>query len=224
MRLLWLLQLLTRPGVPAQAFADSKFKGLRNWKTVFVQLRQAGTKTLPPAAAAAAAARRGGPLAALLGGGASTLLDVREPDVYAAAHATGALNVPLYSPMQAPSDSFDRLRQVYFALFGLRVPVRNEAFAAEVLRAVGRKDAPLILMCQTGGTLETAAERKVRAPTMPGPVYGKFGAVRLLKTPKQTVLWLRSPVSDYLRLACCALRRAARSWRRTSCSRRASRA
>ncbi len=79
-------------------------------------------------------------------------------------------------------DTFDRVRQVYFALFGLRVPVRNEAFAAQVLAAVGGRkvraciraawmrassrprtqDAPIVVMCQTGGTLETTAERKVR--------------------------------------------------------------
>jgi hypothetical protein len=73
------------------------------------------------------------------------------------------------------------VRQVYFALFGLRVPVRNEAFAAQVLAAVGGRkvraciraawmrassrqrtqDAPIVVMCQTGGTLETTAERKV---------------------------------------------------------------
>jgi rhodanese-related sulfurtransferase len=160
-----------------QAFADSKFRGLRNWKEVFVELRKAGTKSLAPDAAAAAMRGGGGPLGALFGGGAATLLDVREPEVYAKAHASGAVNVPLYSPMEAPQDAFDRLRQVYFSLFGLRVPVRNDDFVAQVQRAVGgRKDAPIIVMCQTGGTLETAAERKVRAPNLPGPVYGKFGA------------------------------------------------
>ena len=160
-----------------QAFADSKFRGLRNWKEVFVELRKAGTKSLAPDAAAAAMRGGGGPLGALFGGGAATLLDVREPEVYAKAHVSGAVSVPLYSPMETPQDAFDRLRQVYFSLFGLRVPVRNDDFVAQVQRAVGgRKDAPIIVMCQTGGTLETAAERKVRAPNLPGPVYGKFGA------------------------------------------------
>jgi rhodanese-related sulfurtransferase len=160
-----------------QAFADSKFKGLRTWKTVFAELRAAGTKSLSPAAASTAMRGGGGPLAALFGGGGATLLDVREPEVYAKAHASGAVNVPLYAPLETPQDAFDRLRQVYFALFGLRVPQRNEAFAEQVLRAVGgRKDAPIIVQCQTGGTLETTAERKIRAPNLPGPVYGKFGA------------------------------------------------
>ena len=47
-----------------QAFADSKFKGLRTWKTVFAELRAAGTKSLSPAAASTAMRGGGGPLAA----------------------------------------------------------------------------------------------------------------------------------------------------------------
>ena len=47
--------------------------------------------------------------------------------------------VHLLPQQDTPSDSFDRLRQVYFALFGLKVPVRNEGFAAQALAAVGRK-------------------------------------------------------------------------------------
>jgi hypothetical protein len=107
---------------------------------VHAALRAARTRSLPPAETSAALARRPGPGPfAALTGPATVLLDVREPAVFAGGHAAGARNVPLYSPLESAADGFDRLRQVYFALFGLRVPVRNEAFAAQVLAAVGRK-------------------------------------------------------------------------------------
>lgn len=77
-------------------------------------------------------------------------------------------------------DSFERLRAVYFALFGLSVPVRNDRFADEVLEAVkargGGLRTTLILICQVGGTLETKDERRLRDPRLPAPIYGKWGA------------------------------------------------
>ena len=81
-----------------QAFADSKFKGLRTWKAVHGALRAAGVRSLPPAAAAAASAPRPGLLAAF-GAPAAVILDVREPAVFAGGHAAGARNVPLYTQM-----------------------------------------------------------------------------------------------------------------------------
>jgi 3-mercaptopyruvate sulfurtransferase SseA len=87
--------------VCSQAFADSKFKGLRTWKAVHTALRAAGVRSLAPGAAAAATAPRlslPGTLAALAPP-AARLLDVREPDTFAGGHATGALNVPLYAPL-----------------------------------------------------------------------------------------------------------------------------
>jgi rhodanese-related sulfurtransferase len=159
---------------PADCRTLPQFKGLRTWKVAFTELRAARTKSLEPAAVRALIAARPGPLA--LFSPAAVLLDVREPAVFDGGHAVGAVNVPLYTSMEAPKDNFDKLRSAYFALFGLRVPVRNEDFAAQVLKRVGRKDVPLILQCQTGGTLETATERKIRAPRMPAPVYKEFGA------------------------------------------------
>jgi hypothetical protein len=83
---------------PCQAFADTKFKGLRTWKAVHTALRAAGTRSLAPAAAAAATAARPG-LFSAFGAPASVILDVREPLTFAGGHATGALNVPLYAPL-----------------------------------------------------------------------------------------------------------------------------
>ena len=81
-----------------QAFADARFKGLRQWKTVHTTLRAAGLRSLPAAEAAAAVARRGGGLFSF-GAQPAVILDVREPEVFAGGHATGAANVPLYAPL-----------------------------------------------------------------------------------------------------------------------------
>ena len=56
--------------------------------------------------------------------------------------------VRLLPQQETASDSFDRLRQVYFALFGLQVPVRNEGFAAQALAAVGRKVRAVLFYLQ----------------------------------------------------------------------------
>ena len=161
-----------------QDFADTKFKGLRRWKEIHASLRARGLASVPPSAAATAARRRG--VLTFLSGPAPLLLDVREPEEFARGHAAGAENVPLYSRQSQAADAFDRLRAVYFALFGLRVPVRNERFAEEVLELAKSKGGglrtTLIVLCQVGGTLETTEERRIRAPRLPAPIYGRWGA------------------------------------------------
>ena len=143
--------------LPSQVFTDLKAKRIR-------------TMTTKEAAAAAAAptfpfARK------------TVLLDVREAEKFANGHAYGAINVPLYTVMEAPADSFDTLRAAYFSLFGMKVPMRNDKFAQGVAAAVGgRRDTALLVMCQSGGTLETTEERKKRDARLPAPVYGEFGA------------------------------------------------
>lgn len=158
-----------------QADADQRFKGLRTWKAAVAKLRAAGVRSLSPVDAAAATT----PIAGFfsLFSPRALLVDVRESAAFERGHATGAVSVPLYESMVAPRDTFDVVRRVYFSLFGLRVPVRNEDFVASVTAAAGGdKRRPLILLCQQGGTLESAAERKARNPRLPAPIYGQYGA------------------------------------------------
>ena len=132
------------------------------------ELKRRKLASLTPAQAAVAA--RGGFF------NRAVLLDVREPEQFAAGHAAGAINVPLYTLLREPEDGFDRLRQFYFGLFGLSVPVRNLDFAKQVAAAAGSRSATVVLLCQNGGTLETKEERKARNPRLPKPIYGKWGA------------------------------------------------
>ncbi len=62
----------------------------------------------------------------------------------------------------APQTPYEWARVVAFAAVGQRPPVRNESFVEEVTRLVGgRKNTPILVICASGGTLETAEERKV---------------------------------------------------------------
>jgi Flp pilus assembly protein TadB len=125
---------------------------------------------------------------------------------------------------------------IAFGALGQRPPVRNEDFIADVSRVVGGKKARIralqlssvtkacvltwrpqntliYVICSSGGTLETASERKARAAT-PHRVPG----AALALTRCDALLWrCRSarPTSRRPSLG-SSERRAARSWRRTS--------
>lgn len=153
----------------------------QSWATTHTALRAAGQRSVAVEAAAAAAApasapRPTGPLASLLPC-APLLLDVREPEKFSRLHPAGALGVPLYTRLEKPASAIDWLRTVSFAVIGFKPHVRNKSFVEQVSAAVGgNKRAPLFVICASGGTLETAAERKIRAPRIPAPIFGKYGA------------------------------------------------
>ena len=167
------------PQEALKKFTEDNYKGLRNWAPIFRALKAAGIKTVSPeeAYAATSTGRAPGPLDLVLGA-PPVLLDVREETVHARARPLGAVNTPLYRFMGKPESAFDYLRIFVFATaFALRPPVRNDTFAAEVTALVGgNKRTPVYVICSSGGTLETAAERKIRAPRIPAPIFGQFGA------------------------------------------------
>ena len=91
-----------------------------------------------------------------------------------------------------PKNAYEWARVVSFGLLALKPPVRNEEFIEDVTRLVGGKKvsaaaagagvAPLVLsdaaaqntliyvICSSGGTLESASERKARPVTRLPPI------------------------------------------------------
>ena len=168
----WQLQL--------KQFTDDNFGGgIRDWASIHSALRALRVQGVEPekAAALVSTRRAPGPLDALFGPPV-VLLDVRDSEAFSQSRPDGAVNVPLYTRLRDPKTVYDWYRVISFALaFALRPPVRNPAFLEQVGRLVGgRKDTPILVICSTGGTLETAAERKIRNPRIPAPIFGQYGA------------------------------------------------
>lgn len=92
-------------------------------------------------------------LARLLAAEQSSLvvLDVRPATDFARAHAPGAINVPMYMPIQgwgAPAI----IRRAAFAFFGIAGTEPNPDFDAAALDAIRNKRRALVV-CATGGSL-----------------------------------------------------------------------
>lgn len=92
-----------------------------------------------------------------LKGRGARLIDVRPSNEFEAGHIEGSNSVPLYQPIEgwAPQQV---LRKAGFAFFGVfNGTEANENFEAEVKEAVTNTDEEIILVCNTGGTLEGTA-------------------------------------------------------------------
>ena len=149
---------------------------MRDWSTIHGELKWRKLRSISPEAAAelVANARAPGLLDALLGP-PPVLLDVREASQFRKARPAGAVNAPLYVPV-VPSGLYDFYRAVSFAFLGLTPVVKDTAFVENVAAAVdGKKNTPLLLLCASGGSLETASERKARDPRIPAPINGEYG-------------------------------------------------
>ena len=152
--------------------------GLRDWYLIHGELRDKKLQTVTPEAAAQAtrSPRAPSPLDALLGP-SPMLLDVREEKSFRAARPAYAVSAPLYVPLMEPKNAYEWYRVASFAIgFAMRPPVRDRDWLAKVdVLTGGNKRTPLYVLCGMGGTMETASERKQRAPRLPPPINGEYG-------------------------------------------------
>mmetsp|Transcript_17273 Transcript_17273/g.33275 ORF Transcript_17273/g.33275 Transcript_17273/m.33275 type:complete len:281 (+) Transcript_17273:87-929(+) len=86
------------------------------------------------------------------------LLDVREEPQYNKVHAAGAINVPLFVPVQGNS-LFDNAKRLAMAAFAMEATERNPKFAEELRALVGNTKTKIVVICATGGTLKTEIKR-----------------------------------------------------------------
>jgi len=84
--------------------------------------------------------------------------DVRPADDFAKGHIKGAVNVPLYRPVEG-RDTRDNLKRLAMTFFAMRATERNPDFAEEA-RALLPASGPLVVACDTGGYLEVTVEKK----------------------------------------------------------------
>lgn len=83
----------------------------------------------------------------------AVVVDVREAPQFAKIHAEGAISCPLFIPVQG-NGFWDIAKKVAMAGFAMEATERNVNFGAELAKLVP-KNKTVILMCATGGTLET---------------------------------------------------------------------
>ena len=130
---------------------------------------------------------------------------------------------------------------VSFGLLALRPPVRNEEFIQDVTRLVGGKKArpacsslhaspaceiscrrgaqntPIYVICASGGTLETASERKARRRRARQQLHGTPALTRVLAPGCALFSLFRSARPTFRRQSLASTApRAARCWRATS--------
>lgn len=84
-----------------------------------------------------------------------TCIDVRtEKGFKEGPRIKDAVNVPLFKGLSSSHDLDDTARKVFFTLLpGVEGTFYNEGFVNDVLSAVGRKDAPIIVSCSKGGLI-----------------------------------------------------------------------
>mmetsp|Transcript_10499 Transcript_10499/g.28832 ORF Transcript_10499/g.28832 Transcript_10499/m.28832 type:complete len:247 (-) Transcript_10499:91-831(-) len=81
------------------------------------------------------------------------IVDVRPANDFASGHIEGSVNVPLYQPITGWEPK-QVLRKAAYAFFGVfNGTEANENFAEDVKKAAGL-DKEIIVVCNTGGTLE----------------------------------------------------------------------
>ncbi|KAK3250866.1 hypothetical protein CYMTET_39778 [Cymbomonas tetramitiformis] len=85
------------------------------------------------------------------------VVDVREAKQFEQCHIDGAINVPMFQPVQGNS-TFDNLKRLAMAAFAMQATERNPNFREEALAALP-KGKKLIVACATGGTLQTVIKR-----------------------------------------------------------------
>lgn len=121
------------------------FKEDVDWKQIFAQLTEEGVDGVSVEEAARLIAASSDVV----------LLDVRPADDFDAVRAPGAVNVPLYIPIQK-WDAPSVIRRAAFAFFGIAGTEPNPSFDSDALAALEGKRRALVV-CATGGSL-TAKE------------------------------------------------------------------
>jgi len=86
----------------------------------------------------------------------AVLLDVREERQYNKVHAAGAINVPMFIPVQGNS-LFDNTKRLAMAAFAMQATERNPRFLEEVQEKIPT-DKQIILICATGGYMYTVVK------------------------------------------------------------------
>lgn len=124
----------------APRFRDN-FKEPLDWKEIYTGLVSKGGVRTVSAREAYDKTRRG-----------AVLVDVRLADKYDKGHPQGAVNVPLYKPIQN-WDIASNIRRAGFAFFGIFGTELNMDFAEDALAAVP-KNKDLYVICEMGGTLQ----------------------------------------------------------------------
>lgn len=114
-----------------------------DWRNIYPELVKKGVRSISPEGACNKAKR------------GAVLLDVRLADKFNAVTPEGAVNVPLYQPIQK-WDLPSNIRRIGFAFFGVYGTELNPSFLQEVEAVVGgNKKREVVVMCELGGTIES---------------------------------------------------------------------
>ena len=141
------------------------------WPIIHTALKDYGLESLPPAQCLK-----------LQASGKAVIVDVRMADQFAKQHIAGAVNVPLFRPVQG-STMFDTVKKLAMGALAMTATERNPDFAAEA-RAVIPPGKRVIVACMVGGTLETvvtvkkgAGKQKTAKVSPGGGEAGSTGAL-----------------------------------------------
>lgn len=158
--------------VKLQAWANEVYGAPKyKWAQIYRRLKAKNVKSVTPEEAYKMLNTPSFPF-----GAKTILLDIREEQRFNKACAGGAVNTPYFDVGIPPTNTPERIRQISYFFLGLQVPTFNPTFIEDVTAACGgKKNTRIIVMCQTGGTLENTEERKKRNPRLPRPPLGDFG-------------------------------------------------
>mmetsp|Transcript_8752 Transcript_8752/g.26390 ORF Transcript_8752/g.26390 Transcript_8752/m.26390 type:complete len:225 (+) Transcript_8752:31-705(+) len=92
----------------------------------------------------------------------AVILDIRPANEFSAGHLEASVNAPLYQPIEGWSLQ-QTMRKATFAFFGIfNGTEANENFEQEV-RALADPDDEVVLVCNTGGTLDKNQKSQARS-------------------------------------------------------------
>ena len=121
-------------------------QGYAPWPLVHTSLVSAGQQTLEPQEARALQKKRG-----------AVIVDVRTAADFARGHIEGAVNVPMYRPVEGRA-MMDNAKRLAMAFFAMQATERNPDFVGEAQKVLPR-NRPLILACNIGGSLDVTIEK-----------------------------------------------------------------
>merc|ERR1711907_156304 len=105
-------------------------------------------------------------------------LDIRPANEFSAGHLEGSVNDPLYQPIEGWSLQ-QTMRKATFAFFGIfNGTEANENFEQEV-GALADPDDEVVLVCNTGGTLDKNQKSQARSQNSWGASWGDQGYIKI---------------------------------------------
>jgi len=114
------------------------------WEIVHKVLMDKGLRSVTPEDAKAMA-----------DSGKWVLVDVRPPPQYKQAHPAGAINIPLYQPLDmSKMDMGKAVRFVFYSLNGVTPVEANPEFLAQLKAATQGGERGIITLCEAGGTMK----------------------------------------------------------------------